>query len=102
MVLQVTPRLAPCEESKVSEITLFAVTAVVFTTTLEDPAGTATNPSMSAPQVAGEDEENGAASQEIQPEDPVHVRFAGILGGAGTRVKRAAPRCTAATSAGPA
>ena len=54
VLLQVTPRCDPCVVSKVSEISLFAVTAVVFTTTLDEPARMVTKPLIVDAQVAGD------------------------------------------------
>jgi hypothetical protein len=56
-VLQVTPRFDPCVESNVSEISLLALTWVVFTTTLLVPAAMVTNPLMNEPHAAGDDDE---------------------------------------------
>ena len=52
-LLQVTPSFVPSEESSVTVIWLFAVTAVVFTTTEVADAGIATDPADAAPQTAG-------------------------------------------------
>src|SRR5258708_26467094 len=51
--LQVTPNLVPMAELKTGSISLFAVTAVVFTTTVVTPAATTTAPAAAAPQTAG-------------------------------------------------
>jgi hypothetical protein len=53
-VLQTTPRCDPCVVSNVSEISLFAVTAVVFTTTLDEPARMVTKPLIVDAQAAGD------------------------------------------------
>src|SRR5258708_39271885 len=50
--LQVTPNLVPIAELKTGSISLFAVTAVVFTTTPVTPAATTTAPAAAAPQTA--------------------------------------------------
>ena len=52
--MHLTLRLMPCVVSKVKEISLLAVKAVVFTTMLEEPAGIATKPSILLPQLAGD------------------------------------------------
>jgi hypothetical protein len=52
-VLQVTPNFVPSDESSVTVIWLFAVTAVVFTTTEVADAAIATDPADAAPQTAG-------------------------------------------------
>jgi hypothetical protein len=52
-VLQVTPSLLPSELSKVTAISLLAVTALVFTTTLDDDAAIDTLPAAADPHTAG-------------------------------------------------
>jgi hypothetical protein len=54
VVLHVTLNLVPKEELKVREISLLAVTAVVSTTTEDDPAAIATAPAAADPQTAGD------------------------------------------------
>ena len=55
-VLHVTPSRPPVLLSFVSKIVLLAVTAVVFTTRVSEPApvGIATDPAAAEPQTAGE------------------------------------------------
>lgn len=55
-VLQVTLSSVPSDESNVKCIWLFAVTAVVLTTTVVAPAATTTDPDAADAQTAGEAE----------------------------------------------
>lgn len=57
VVLQVTPSFVPSEESKVTRIWLFAVTAVVSTTTLLAAAAMFTEPEAAEPHTAGDAED---------------------------------------------
>jgi hypothetical protein len=57
VVLHVTLRAVPRDESNVSWIWLFAVTDDVFTVRVVPTAGTATAPEMELPQTAGEAED---------------------------------------------
>jgi len=54
VVLQVTPNLVPRLESNVNRIWLFAVTAVVFTTSVVAAAAIATEPDAYEEQTAGD------------------------------------------------
>ena len=51
--MHVTPSLLPIDESNTSWILLFAVTVLVFTVTLDEPAAMATKPSINDPHGAG-------------------------------------------------